>query len=470
MDIVTCIEREEQGDSTIFSELFKDKVIYDHKESTWYLWNGHIWQRDDKQQVYNLTELVAETYQENMSALPSHFLKKCAYRIRRLHRLVGIRNCLELAKSKMSLDTEWDNDPFKLAVSNGVLNLQTGKLEKGKPDDYIRTTSEIEWKGLDEPAPRFEKFLEEIFDGNQEVIKFIQRLFGYAMTGLNVEHVLPIFYGPEGRNGKGVLLKIICHVLGNDLASPVSKEILLSGIRNPGASAPFLFELQDKRFVYAEETTEGAKFDEGQVKMLTGGTPFAAKELYHQPVTITPKYLLVMTTNSKPQVSADDPAIWERILLIEFTQRFMENPELDNERKIDKFLYEKLTEEASGILAWLVRGCMEWQKHKSLLTPQCVKYTTDAYKNDQDSIGRFLQDECEILNDAKVYASDLQSRYNTWATGDTKKMNRHEFSKSIRDKGFERNRDASGYYYTGLQLKPHASNSLEHELEAYLDN
>ena len=383
-----------------------------------------------------------------------------------MRKRAGIKSVLDLASAKLSLEQEWDSNPYLLAVKNGIIELKTGELRTGQPQDYIRNCSKTEWKGLEEPAPRFEQFLQEIFNNDQSLIDFIQRLLGYSLTGLSVEHVFPVFYGAEGRNGKDTLLKLICKILGDNLAGPVSKEVLLSGMKNPGASAPFLFELHNKRLVYADETSEGAVFDEGQIKMLSGGAPFQAKKLYQQPTTIHPQYLMIMTTNNKPKIDADDPAIWERILLVPFEQRFIESPQYDNEHPVDKFLDEKLEAEMSGVLAWLVRGCLEWQKRKSFDAPESVRYATDSYRDENDSIGKFIKDELLLDDEQRTQVTKLYDHYCDYCAGNAfPKLGKREFTKKLDAQGIERRRFSEGYCYIGITRKP----TLDEEIEVWLE-
>lgn len=469
MEILKQIELQEKGDAEVFAEIFKDKIIYDHEEKTWYRYGGQIWEKDGTSHVYNLVESVAKCYESAVfqaSFQPTDSIYRFyRARINSLRNKAGIKNALELATAKMALKKKWDSNPFVLAVKNGILDLKTGELRQGKPDDYIRKHSNVEWKGINEPCPRWEQFFNEMFPTKPEVTEFLQRMFGYAISGLSVEHIMPVFYGSQGRNGKDVLLTALCSVLGEDLATPISKEVLLSGLKSPGASAPFLYELQGKRLVYSDETSEGAGFDESQVKMLSGGAPFVAKKLYMQPTIIYPEYLLVLITNNRPVVSAEDDAIWERLVLVEFTERFVDNPVYDNEHPQDKFLKYKLEEEQSGILAWLVRGYLEWQE-KGLCIPDSVKYTTDNYRSEQDAVGRFIETECVLDCDAKVSATTLFRCYEQWAQTDgVKKLNSREFARKLEAKGFQKRRYSEGYFYLGINIKP----TVEMELENYLE-
>lgn len=467
MDLVKKIQLRTKGDAEVFAEVYRDKMIYDHDEKMWYYFDEHIWKRDTIKRAYNLIETVASAYQQ---LIENSSYDKSAHafywrRVNKLRDVVGVHNTLEMATAKMPLQEKWDDDPYLLAVKNGVIDLKTGELRDGEPNDYIRMFCDVEFKGLDEPALRWMQFLNEVFVDNPEIITFLQRMFGYAISGLSVEHILPVFFGARGRNGKDVMLTTLCAVLGEDFSGPISKEVLLSGLKNPGASAPFLYELQGKRLVYSDETSEGAGFDEAQVKMLSGGAPFVAKKLYQQPTIIYPEYIIVVTTNARPNVDANDDAIWERVILVEFRERFVDIPEFEHEHKPDKFLKDKLQQEKSGILAWLVKGFLEWQEH-GLMIPDSVKYTTEVYRTDQDSLSRFIESECILDENSSVSATDLYNCYIQWANTDgTKKLNRREFSRKLKGKDFTKRRQAAGYFYIGLEIKP----TIEDELESYLE-
>jgi putative DNA primase/helicase len=329
------------------------------------------------------------------------------------------------------------------------LDLKTGDTRPGEPEDYIRKIAETLWQGAECPCPRFEQFLHEIFAGDREKIYFVQRLLGYSLVGLQIDHILPVFCGEEGRNGKTVLLNILRYVLGPYI-SPASEEILLSGKKNPGAATPFLVMLQGKRMVYITETNEGDRLNAGTVKQLTGGDEITARNLYGKPFFFWPSHTVFLITNHTPHANSDDEALWERVFLIEFTQRFIDEPTEPNEHKRDPYLIQELEKEASGILAWLVRGCMRWQ-NQGLLVPQCVKIATETYRQGEDSLGTFLEENCQE-GDFSVLASEFYSSYKEWSTENgIKPMSSTAFGKRMSRK-FEKKRENNKVVYLGIKL------------------
>ena len=275
-------------------------------------------------------------------------------------------------------------------------------------------------------------------------------MLGYGLTRSQIEHVLAVLWG-EGRNGKDTLLETLINVLGN-LAQPVGAEVLLDGSKNPNAATPHLYAIRPLRLAWVSETNEGARLDTGQVKLLTGGGTITARPLYGKPINFKPGYLLMLVTNHRPHANADDYALWKRLLLIPFTQSFVDDPKADNEHKRDPHLKDKLALEAPGILAWLVQGCLNWQKD-GLNPPNIVMRATKEYQEEEDLIGHFIEEQCVEGSQMKVKAGDLYNAYKNWAIDyGFKPMSNTAFGNRI-GKRFEKDRRNDGIYYIGVGLR-----------------
>jgi len=434
--VLKALEDNEVGDGRLFKEHYRDKFCYDHSEGQWYRFNGSFWEEDIVNEAFAAVDKVVELYEkevqrqakirieavksknkaaaQNAEAQERELLNRIKFlqtEYRRLHVLTIAAAGLDgLGRD----GSQWDADSMVLGCANGVIDLKTGKKRPGKPDDFIRTASPTEWQGIDTPALVWEKFLLEVFDKDQATVDFLQRVLGYAITGKATEHILPILCG-HGRNGKGTLLETIGHVLGA-LASPLQSEMLLeqSFSRSSNSPSPDIMSLQGLRVAWASETNDGRSLNSGKVKWLVGGDtlvgrrPHAKKE-----VKFKPSHTLFLLTNHKPHAQADDYALWHRIYLIQFKLSFVDKPEAEFERKRDSDLQEKLMKEAPGILAWLVRGCLKWQK-QGLCPPAAIEKATAEYRSEEDILGHFIEDCCERGPLAEIQHKELYAAYKKW--------------------------------------------------------
>ena len=227
---------------------------------------------------------------------------------------------------------------------------------------------------------------------------------------------MPIFYGAHGNNGKTTLIEVISHIMG-PLASPIEAEMLLDQGRakSAGSASPEIASLRDLRFAYASETDAGRRFSISKVKWLIGSDSMTGRFLYEKrAVVFTPTHKLVLLTNNKPDVSGDDSAFWEKIHVISFPLSFvLRKPVKDFERCADKYLRQKLLKEAPGILAWQVRGCLDWQK-KGLAPPPAVIDASKEYRRSEDLIQSFIDDCCFESSGAEVTARDLYDTFKKW--------------------------------------------------------
>ena len=470
-EIIRALHENEIGDSRLFVRLFANKLAYDHNTDTWYEYDTHCWQEDLIDNVISQVQQVTALYAGEIHAQTSARIEaersnnkdaaKTAEkntgdllkRIRHLQTLARTNKIIILARSGAGslgiAGDEWDRNPWLLACINAVVDLRTGQAAGGLPSDFIKSVSPTPWEDIEAPAPLWEKFLHSTFDGNIELVSYVQRLLGYALSGQVTEHILPILHG-QGRNGKDTLLETISYVLG-PLASPVESELLLEQgrSRSAGAPAPEIVELRGKKIVWASETGEGRWLNSTRVKWLTGGNTLKGRALFgRQSVKFKPSHTLFLVTNFQPHVSAGDYAFWQRVHMVPFEISFVSEPAAPNERPADKELQAKLREEAPGILAWLVRGCLEWQQ-RGLDPPAAVKAATAEYHNDEDVIGQFLE-ECTEPGSG-IRAGELYESYKAWCDqSGHRTINQTRFGKEIKKRyDWEKSRAT---YYIGLTL------------------
>lgn len=492
--VLECLDLNEWGDALLFAEAFEGTVLYDAIEKSWYLWAGQYWRKDQINQVKQLVsghvgaiyikvsahlntkvaELIAQIEAAGLVSEEADRLKskrkdletqmkalnERAKALRGAKRCMNVLNTFATSDDRITVTSEqWDSNPWLLGTQNGVINLKTGKCRDGRPEDFIRTVVPTTWKGLTEQCPRFLQFLEEIFQDRLpstrvELIAFLKRLFGCAITGRTDEHIFPIFYGAEGRNGKDSLLAILKFVLG-PLAGAISNDVLVASDkgRSGGTASPHLVDLQGKRLVWGSETKQGAIFNVAGIKLLTGGGEISARQLYGHQYTFVPTHTLFLITNYRPHADAKDKAFWARTCLIEFNTRFVDKPTGPNEFPADSRLKETLEAEASGILAWLVQGCLEWQE-QGLNRPESVELATEQYRQSEDQLQVFLEEVCFTEDkNATIKASELYETYREWAKeGGMNAMNRMLFGIEL-SKKYEKRRVTEGICYLGIRLR-----------------
>ena len=228
----------------------------------------------------------------------------------------GIQRVIEIAKHlpPVSVAGGWDPNPYLLAVKNGVVDLRSGELRQGIPEDLLTLSARVDFDAA-VTCSRWDRFLVEIFDGNTELVDYVQRCVGYALTGDTSEQVWWLLHG-SGANGKTTLLRVLSAVLGS-----YARTVPFSLVTLPERQIPDdLADLPCKRLVFASEAIEGARLNEARIKALTGGDLIAARRLYGRWFTFEPHLKLLLCCNHRPAVRDASVGFWRRVQVIPFTQ------------------------------------------------------------------------------------------------------------------------------------------------------
>jgi putative DNA primase/helicase len=337
---------------------------------------------------------------------------------------------------------EWDRDPWLLNTPDGTVDLRTGRMRPHHREDYITKVAAV--SPADIGCPLFLEFMEKITNGDAELIAFLQRSFGYAMTGITREHALFFWYG-RGGNGKSVLLNTVAGILGEYHTNAAMETFVdTHGDRHPTELAA----LRGAHVVTAVETERGRQWAEAKIKALTGGDPISARFMRQDFFTFTPQFKLVIAGNHKPSLRSVDQAIRRRFHLVPFIV------DIPKEQQ-DKDLGEKLKAEWPAILSWLIQGCLEWQRI-GLAPPAVVSEATDEYLAAEDSIGNWIADRCVVDTTAWENVTALFGSYSDWAriAGEhpgTRKQFKEALEKSEKVR-FSRTERGAGY--SGLKLNP----------------
>jgi len=428
-----CVHANELGDGVLFAEIYQRKYRCEMLGGVWYEFDGR-WKVDKQGHALGAVEGVSNLYLREAYALVPRIanamsddvkrklksLQDLYYRrINHLRTVRGRNNCLQFAATNninaisITYD-QFDLKPWLLPCQNGVIQLRTGEIKDGNPDDCMKNGCDTYYPGLDAPATRFVKILNECL-GSEQLVEYFGKIVGCAISGKNNEHILPIFWG-QGRNGKSIIVEIICYVLG-ELAGPIQAEVLLDQgrVKNSSAPSPDIMALKGMRIVIASESDEGRRVSSSKIKWLTGGDTLVGRYPHDKCETrFKATHQIILLTNNKPHAPAEDFAFWERVRLIPFLTSFVDRtPAAPNERPADKNLLETLKAEAPGILSWIVRGCLAWQRD-GLKPPAAVTEATKEYRKGEDTLAEFIDECCYVGKDVSVGATDLYKVFFDW--------------------------------------------------------
>ena len=295
-----------------------------------------------------------------------------------------------------------DADGMALNTPAGLVNLADGTIRPGTPDDLCTRTTTVAPDDLC-PTPRWDKFLDDTFQGDRELIGFVQRLAGYSSMGVVSHHILPFLHGAGG-NGKSVMLDVLVGLLG-DYATTAPANFLMTGRSDESAIA----RLSGQRLVVCSEIDQGARFDEAKVKLITGGDKLTARFLYGQFFTFTPSHHLWLMGNHQPRVEAGGESFWRRLRLVPF------NVTVPKPQRIERLAQIMADEEAPGILAWIIQGAVDAYRD-GLAEPAAIMAATAEYESEEDALGRFFADRCTTSTSdlTKVRTSELRQAYESW--------------------------------------------------------
>jgi P4 family phage/plasmid primase-like protien len=335
---------------------------------------------------------------------------------------------IALAKSEPPIPAraaDFDADPWLLNVQNGVLNLRTGELMPHAPERLCSRFAPVSLNA-DAQCPTWHAFLHRIFAEDAELIDYLQRWLGYCLTGQVSEQYLHALWG-SGANGKSVLIGTMLALLG-DYGATAAPELLLT---RDGKHPTEVADLQGRRFVCSVETDDGRRLAEAAVKSLTGGDKVKARRMYENFWEFSPTHKLALVTNHKPKITGTDHAIWRRLRLIPFEVTI---PDAEQ----DKALPAKLQAELPGILAWAVRGCLEWQR-RGLDAPEKVRTATATYKAESDHLASFLAECVKESPGDELQARVFYQAYVAWCDDNGQKpQNGTAFGLRLGERGFDK--------------------------------
>lgn len=449
---VTLYHLTDLGAAEAFRDRYSNLLRFDHQREQWLIWDGHYWRPDLDEGSMRVAHDHVRLMQRDATMVPE-FLERKKYldwamgREKRGPLLAMLQNASALKPLAITGD-QWDEQAFLLGCSNGIVDLTEGVVRPGERDDFITLRAGAEFDE-DAQCPRWEKFLLEVFDGNVELVDWIWRSVGYSLTADMREQVFFVGYG-SGSNGKSIFIDALEYVFG---AYGHRADMRMFAGRGDEANAFQNADFRGKRLIFAAEVRPNSRMNEHVLKHFTGGETLRAEHKYGRSFTIRPVGKIWLGVNHRPKVADDSFGFWRRVRLIPFLRTFAGSA-------VDPMLKVALRAEASGILAWAVRGCLEWQK-RGLEAPAIVREATEEYQQGEDPLADFF-DSRLVINadtaDSVVTFTKLYAAYREWATAqginDREKMTAKLFGNHMASRPFTRVKFGSAPAYKGFELAP----------------
>jgi putative DNA primase/helicase len=419
-----------------FADVHSDDLRYVAAWGQWFEWDGVRWKRDNTLKAFDHARHVCRTASGECNK------PKIARQLARAQTVAAVERLARADRRLAATVDQWDSDPWLLNTPGGVIDLRSGLLRPVRREDYMTKCTGVAPSDAEPTA--FLAFLARVTGGDHELQQFLQRLFGYALTGVTREHALAFFHGTGG-NGKSVLLGVAAGIFGDyAMTAPIDLFLASRGEQHPTGLAG----LRGARLVTAIETEERRRWAESKIKALTGGDRVTARFMRQDYFEFIPQFKLVIAGNHKPGLRGVDEAIRLRMHLVPFIVT------IPAEER-DEQLPERLEAEWPAILGWMIRGCLEWQR-EGLAAPEAVLAATDAYLEAEDSLALWLGECCEGETLGWESSTALWKSWKAWAeTAGEYPGSQKRLSEILKDRGFAYKRQAGTGRagFGGLKLK-----------------
>lgn len=449
-DKIKLYSFDDTGNAQRFTDLFGDSVRYCYTDKRWFFYDGRKWCTDNTGAIKRMADKAVEAMRAEAKVYAQSDedsggdMLKAFEKHEKSSRSNKSKNAMlgEVQHHVPVLPAQLDRHKTSLNTPGGIVDLKTGNLKPHNPDDYFTKITAVEYSE-NADCPRWISFLDDIFNKDKDLIRYVQKAVGYSLTGSTSEQCAFFLYG-TGRNGKSTFLEVIRDVFG-DYSTNIQPETIMVRSSQSSAINSDIARLKGARLVTSVEPNEGVRINEGLLKQLTGDDVVTARKLYGEEFEFKPEFKLWMATNHKPIIRGTDTGIWRRIHMIPFTVQIPTD-------KIDRKLKYKLKAEMPAIFKWCIDGCLLWQK-EGLKMPHAVLESVREYRREMDVISAFIEDRCQVGANLSVQSSQLYAAYMKWAeVGNEYKMSATKFSMEI-SKRFEKIKTKKFNLYSGIALE-----------------
>lgn len=454
----------------LFYNLNQSKFMYDQLNKSWYSINKYGIYIQDKegdslklQMNMCLISTIKQEYlrlfnqtddkdsQKDLFGKYQKLVKYCSSSVNKENLLKELKLLYYVDKIYEKMDNV---DPYLIGFDNGVYDLKTHKFRNALPEEFISVTTGYYYKKAD---PKLKKeamaIIESIFPEKEESNCLLVQL-SLALLGCNPEEKFYIWIG-DGSNGKGLLRDIIQIVLGGYYDSMDISYFYKTNVIRSDAPNPVMARKKNSRMVITTEPEVDQKLKSSIIKTFTGNDPIQVRNLFSSSFNYVPKFKLIIQTNNEPDFIGFDKGMKRRPVMIRFPNKFVENPKLPNERKIDKTLKEKIVIKKMYIHEFfeiLVDHFMLYQK-EGLKLPKRFSESTEKFIDKNDPVGMWIKTNINKTNNQKdiIKASELYDKFLEYA--DNNDVTQTMFKNILAESKIIQRRKASGNYYIGIKLK-----------------
>lgn len=336
-----------------------------------------------------------------------------------------------------------DADEFLLNLPSGTCNLRTGAVRGHNAQDYITKQTAVDPSG--DGMDVWEDALQTFFQGDADLIRYVQEIVGLAAIGKVYIEALVIAYG-EGRNGKSTFWNTIARVLGTYSGNMSADTLTVGCKRNV---KPELAEAKGKRMIIAAELEEGMRLNTSNVKQLCSTDEIYAEKKYKAPFSYVPTHTLVLYTNHLPRVGAIDQGTWRRLIVIPFNAKIEGKADIKN---YSDFLFKMA---GGAVLQWIIEGAKRViAGDYKIVQPKVVQDAIQKYKENNDWLAHFLDDCCEVGDDFEAKSGEFYNAYRSYCLqmGEYTRSTT-DFYSALESTGVVRKRTRTGVIIYGLKLK-----------------
>ena len=435
------------GNAKKMVDRYGEIIRYNVDNKMWMYYNGKHWQNDVFNNIKNYAELVIEEMKIQAKSAEDEEIRKAMIKnVKRALQSNGKSNMIKEAEHLDGIPVtnySFDQDAMLFNTASGVIDLRSGKVSPHERSMMLSKYTPYEVDFHNEPK-LWLSFLEEIFEGDIDIVKYMQRVLGYSLTSSTREQCMFMLIG-DGSNGKSLLLDIINEALGSYSATS-NVDILLEKHNGSAGNLGDVARLQGIRFVVTDEAKLGDKLNESAIKTMTSGIgKIVARFLYGNEFEFTPIMKIFMASNYKPVIRGTDHGIWRRIKVIPF------NKVIPDEKQ-DKDLKFKLMKEMPQILGWLIKGCLLWQK-VGLNEPEVLKDAQHEYRSEMDVVQKWVDEVCILDANYKELSSKLFENFSNYVKANKEFQLSHTMFGRNLSKKFRKKVMSGVTYYYGLKLK-----------------